>query len=309
MFKLNQGGLRLFRLFGIDVYLHWMWALVAFFEIQARSASYSSLAWNVAEYCSLFAIVLTHEFGHALACRSVGGRAERILLWPLGGVAYVQPPPRPGALLWSIAAGPLVNVVLLPPTMAAAFFVSRSAGVSPDMAHYFTALAGINAVILVFNLLPVYPLDGGQILQALLWFVIGRSRSLMVVAVLGFVAAAAVLVAAVATGSVWFGVMALFGGLQAVTGMRQARLLARLAAIPRRNGVACPRCGAAPPIGDLWRCVCGQSFDTFAAGGACPHCGNYFAATPCTECHQPSPHQAYYSSASAGAPSPPEPFA
>jgi hypothetical protein len=61
-----------------------------------------------------FLIVTLHEFGHALACRQVGGQANQIVLWPLGGVAYVDPPPRPGATLWSIAAGPLVNVVLLP---------------------------------------------------------------------------------------------------------------------------------------------------------------------------------------------------
>ena len=76
--------------------------------------SYSSITWNIIEYLSLFLIVMLHEFGHALACRQVGGEANRIVLWPLGGVAYVDPPPRPGATLWSIAAGPLVNVALLP---------------------------------------------------------------------------------------------------------------------------------------------------------------------------------------------------
>src|ERR1035438_6221634 len=72
------------------------------------------MIWNVLEYLSLFAIVLTHEFGHQLSCRQVGGQTHDIVLWPLGGVAYVSPPQRPGAQLWSIAAGPLVNVVLVP---------------------------------------------------------------------------------------------------------------------------------------------------------------------------------------------------
>ena len=66
------------------------------------------------EYLALFLIVLTHEFGHQLACRSVGGKTHDIVLWLLGGVAYVSPPQRPGAQLWSIAAGPLVNVALIP---------------------------------------------------------------------------------------------------------------------------------------------------------------------------------------------------
>src|SRR5271166_3485042 len=111
----RQGSIRLFRFSGIDVFLHWSWFLVAAFEIQNRKGSYSSVTWNVLEYLALFLIVLLHEFGHALACRQVGGIANQIVLWPLGGVAYVSPPPRPGPVLWSIAAGPLVNVALAPP--------------------------------------------------------------------------------------------------------------------------------------------------------------------------------------------------
>ena len=112
-----SGTVRLFAFRGIDVYLHWSWAVVGLLEIQWRSSAYDSLVWNITEYIALFALVLLHEFGHALACRSVGGEAKRIMLWPLGGVAYVRPPPRPGAQLWSIAAGPLVNLVLVPLTL------------------------------------------------------------------------------------------------------------------------------------------------------------------------------------------------
>ena len=48
------------------------------------------MVWNALEILALFAIVLTHEFGHQLACRSVGGQTHDIVLWPLGGVAYVS---------------------------------------------------------------------------------------------------------------------------------------------------------------------------------------------------------------------------
>jgi len=81
---------------------------------QTSENDYSSLTWNVLGCLSLFLIVLMHEFGHQLACRQVGGKTSDIILWPLGGVAYVSPPQRPGAQLWSIAAGPLVNVALFP---------------------------------------------------------------------------------------------------------------------------------------------------------------------------------------------------
>ena len=98
------------------MFLHWSWFLIAAYEISDRKSAYSSLTWVVLEYLSLFLIVTLHEFGHALACRQVGGTANRIVLWPLGGVAYVNPPPqsRNWPNLWSIAAGPLVNVALLP---------------------------------------------------------------------------------------------------------------------------------------------------------------------------------------------------
>src|SRR5437899_8141573 len=113
MTSLRQGSIRLFRLAGIDVFLHWSWFLVAAFEISGRAGTYSSVSWNILEYLALFLVVMLHEYGHALACRQVGGTANQIVLWPLGGVAYVNPPPRPGATLWSIVAGPLVNLALL----------------------------------------------------------------------------------------------------------------------------------------------------------------------------------------------------
>src|SRR5580698_2957939 len=164
----RQGSIRLFTYSGIVVSLHWSWFLVAAYEIQTRKGSYSSVSWNVLEYLALFLIVMLHEFGHALACKQVGGRANQIVLWPLGGVAYVDPPPRPGATLWSIAAGPLVNVALAP-IFAALYFAGVSLGWSetfPNLQSLIVAVFWINVGLLVFNILPIYPLDGGQILRS-----------------------------------------------------------------------------------------------------------------------------------------------
>src|SRR5258706_11833553 len=194
MLPTKQGSFRLFRLVGIDVYLHWSWFVVAAIEIQYRKGDYSSPMWNVLEYLALFVIVTMHEFGHALACRQVGGQANQIVLWPLGGVAYVDPPPRPGAMLWSIAAGPLVNVALFF-VLTPLWMLSRSLGwpdTMPDLYRLLFAIWSINLVLLIFNLLPIYPLDGGQILRSLLWFVLGRARTLTVAAFLGFFGVAAV---------------------------------------------------------------------------------------------------------------------
>src|SRR6187401_2921519 len=171
-----QGGtLRLFRFAGITVFLHFSWFIMAAYQLTERSHNYSSAIWAVYEYIALFVIVLLHEFGHALACRQTGGQADTIVLWPLGGVAYVAPPPRPGATLWSIAAGPLVNV-LLAPILTALFLLARQSNLSesfPDGYLLLRSIFFINFGLLVFNLLPIYPLDGGQILRALLWFVAG----------------------------------------------------------------------------------------------------------------------------------------
>jgi Zn-dependent protease len=227
----TAGCLPLFGVAGIRVYLHWTWLVVAYLEIVNRVNRYQSMTWNVVEYVAIFVIVLLHEFGHALACRQVGGQANRIMLWPLGGVAFVQPPARPGALLWSIAAGPLVNVILVPVTVVAFLF---AIGVGwrnayPDFVHFLLSIAIINIVLLIFNLLPIYPLDGGQILQALLWFIMGRARSLMVSGIVGLAGAAAVIVLAlVRLQDRWLALLALFVAWQAWRGFRMGTRLQRL---------------------------------------------------------------------------------
>ncbi len=196
MLPTRDGSLRLFRFSGIDVYLHWSWFIVALWLISTRVENYSTPLWPVAEYLTLFGIVLLHEFGHALACRQVGGRAEQIVLWPLGGVAYVAPPQRPGAQLWSVAAGPLVNVALVPLLSGAIWLAFHQgwAAANPDLGRFLIAMNFINTLLLVFNLLPVYPLDGGQILRSVLWFFVGPVKSLFVATGIGFLGGGALLV-------------------------------------------------------------------------------------------------------------------
>ena len=292
MLPTQERSFRLAQVAGIDVFVHWSWFLVAVLEIQNRSQRYHSIVWNVAEYLALFCIVLLHEFGHALACRQVGGVANRIVLWPLGGVAYVSPPPRPGAVLWSIAAGPLVNVALLP-VLSGLSWLAFSAGWKtqmPDAYHFLRDLATINIVLLVFNMLPVFPLDGGQILQSLLWFVIGRVNSLRVVTVIGFLAGLGLIAFALAAQSVWLGIMAVFILIRCVSGFKIARSLSQILAMPRRPGLACPSCGASPRIGEFWLCPqCHKPLDTFEHNAACPDCAGVFPQTACPDCHVQSP--------------------
>ena len=269
------------------MFLHWSWFLVAVYEIQTRSGRYSSISWNILEYLALFLIVTLHEFGHALACRQVGGRANRIVLWPLGGVAYVDPPPRPGATLWSIAAGPLVNVALLP-LLSISESVALSSGLPSSHRDAFLLLLNVSQInlwLLVFNILPVYPLDGGQILRSLLWFILGRARSLMAAAVFGLLGAAAFIGLAVWKQNLWLGAISLYMAMNCWGGFQHAQQLLRMAKRPRRDGYTCPTCNTAPPVGKYWRCSqCGQSFDTFETGAVCPNCKSQFPATQCLDC-------------------------
>lgn len=285
----GQGAIRLARVAGINLFLHWSWFLVAVYEISYRSRSYTSLFWNVLEYLSLFGIVLLHEFGHALACRQVGGRADQIVLWPLGGVAYVDPPQRPGAVLWSIAAGPLVNVVLFP-ILTMLVLYARSTGwieAAPNVYIWVQSVWYINIVLLIFNLMPVYPLDGGQILRSLLWFVLGRARSLLVATIIGLIGVGGLIILAVLGRSIWLGILAAFILMNCWGGLQQSLALLRLAKLPRRIGKGCPSCGMAPPTGDLWICgECRKPFDTFQTAGVCPHCNAQYEVARCLHCGQ-----------------------
>jgi Zn-dependent protease len=297
MVPTNKGAIHLFRFAGINVFLHWSWFLVAVFQINYRMQfpnGYSSMVWCIYEYLALFLIVLLHEFGHSLACRSVGGHADQIVLWPLGGVAFVDPPPRPGATLWSIAAGPLVNVLLVP-ILTAIWFVAKTLHLSdtqPNLYNLIWSIWLINIVLLAFNLLPIYPMDGGQILRSILWFFLGRARSLLVASGIGIVSVVLLLIFAIR--DTWLFVMAAFVLLNCWSGWQQARILAKIAAAPRRAGLACPNCKTPPPIGNFWVCGrCRAAFDMFATRGVCPSCGTIFNATRCLECGEALPLYAF----------------
>ncbi len=244
MLPTKQGSIRLFRLFGIDVFLHWSWFAIALYTLSSRAKEYSSPVWNVAEYLALFLIVLMHEFGHSLACRQTGGVSEQIVLWPLGGVAYVAPPQRPGAQLWSIAAGPLVNVALAPILFGALWFLGRQ-GLWDSHADFMRCLRTINRInggLLLFNLLPIYPLDGGQILRSVLWYFLGPVTSLLVATVIGLVGGVVLVALGLwqlttderGRGDVWMVVVAGFLLFNCWQSFRYARAWrAHLAALPR----------------------------------------------------------------------------
>jgi Zn-dependent protease len=292
MIGTGKNAIRLFQFKGIDVFLHWSWFLVAAYEIGDRQKAYASVTWNILEYLALFLIVMLHEFGHALACRQVGGEANKIVLWPLGGVAYVNPPQRAGATLWSIAAGPLVNVGLVPIFLIIGRTI-RALGLIqtiPDAYLLLKSVAIINIGLLIFNLLPVYPLDGGQILRALLWYPMGRARSLMAATIVGFLGVAALALYALRSQSIWLAFVCAYVFMNCWRGMQQARALLKIAKLQRHPEYSCPSCKISPPVGEYWKCsLCARSFDTFQSQAVCPHCSTRFPNTACMDCRRAFP--------------------
>ncbi len=219
-----DGSWRIFRALGIDVYVHWSWfiALMIFFQLFGGDNPLMFLFL----FGTLFGVVVLHEYGHALACRSVGGRVGHIVLWPLGGIAFVQPPPRPSALLWTIAAGPLVNLALIPAGIVA-LLAAGTVGASDAVLTYLNWFIYINGLLFVFNMMPAYPLDGGQILQAILWYFMPRGRAIYISSAIGLV----------------------FGGVMVAFGLM---------------GHTNPEIGRALPITPLWMAILG-AFITWEA--------------------------------------------
>ena len=177
----------------------------------------------------------------------------------------MNPPPDPGATLWSIAvAGPLIKTSLVPILWALLVSLSRSAGPTTDAhSRFLSAVWRINLGLLLFNMLPIYPLDGGQILRcAFLWFVVGRARSLMAATVIGFIGASPdFLLLPYGSQASWFAIHLGFPAdelLERAGKHALASVAHGEATAPRE--FACPSCKTGPLIGPYWICsLCRQS--------------------------------------------------
>jgi len=185
-----------------------------------------------------------------------------------------------------------VNVVLAP-ILYALVQMSRSAGLadsSPDVYIFLQSVFIIDVRLLLFNILPIYPLDGGQILRSLLWFVMSRAQSLLVATVIGILGIICFIGFAIKSQQVWLGLISIYLLFICWSGLQQARQLLRVAKLPRRSGFGCPSCRTAPPIGAYWQCgACKQPFDTFETRAICPHCATRFETTRCLDCGELHP--------------------
>ncbi|MFH1022322.1 MAG: site-2 protease family protein [Planctomycetota bacterium] len=195
------GALTVGRIAGIRVRLHLTFLLYAGAEILSAlvGGGPREIGRTLVCLALLFGMVVLHEFGHAIAARRVGGDADDILLWPLGGLATVNIPRHPRAHFLTAAAGPLVNLAVLLVSLAILWLAGQSVHViTPKLALPFFSVSGpwfvgyllnINAVLFIFNLLPAFPMDGGQILRSLLWARLGYVPATRAAITLGIIAA------------------------------------------------------------------------------------------------------------------------
>jgi Zn-dependent protease len=170
-------GVTLFRVWGIKVRVDWTWSIAfvlvgvmlgasAFPSQAPRAGAVAYAAMAVVATLLFFLSILLHELGHALQGSREGVQTEDITLWVFGGVARMrQTFPSPPAELRIALAGPAVTLGLM------GVFGAAAAGLGPHSPTGGVAawLAYINGVLLVFNLVPAFPLDGGRVLHALLW--------------------------------------------------------------------------------------------------------------------------------------------
>ncbi len=172
-------SLRIATIAGTEVRIHATFVLLLLFvAMQSLSAGMGMEGAKemVLLVCALFVCVLLHEFGHATAARWYGIKTPDITLWPIGGVARLERMPRKPWEEFVVAiCGPLVNVAIaatiwllmaVPVSMAGEAALGRPG-------HFFESLMVVNLFMVVFNLVPAFPMDGGRILRALLTAVTG----------------------------------------------------------------------------------------------------------------------------------------
>ena len=225
---LGTGQVHLYTAFGIRVAMHA--SMIVLIGLTLLLGWGQGFGWQdrVISMAVLFGIVLLHEYGHCFAARGVGGQANDILMWPLGGLAFTDPPRRPLPTFLTIAAGPGVNVAICVACLLVLGFTLGDWGLGwgtlfnpfsfalpealaidySDATFYLWYIFKVSYLLLLFNLLPIFPLDGGRMLQAALWPRVGYYKSMIFSLATGQIGCVALGVLALMTLNLWLVVLA-----------------------------------------------------------------------------------------------------
>ncbi|WP_114777513.1 site-2 protease family protein [Botryobacter ruber] len=186
-------SLKLGKIAGIKILVHWTFLIligwIVFSEVRRGSDAFTTVL-AVAFVLTIFLCVVLHELGHSLTAKRYGIKTKMITLLPIGGVASLERmPENPKQELLIAVAGPAVNVVIalilwlaLPSLqeLPSEDFFTR---ITP--ANFFYLLLFVNLMLVFFNAIPAFPMDGGRVLRALLAFKLGRVRATQIAANLG----------------------------------------------------------------------------------------------------------------------------
>ena len=186
-----RSSLKVASIFGIEVRIHltfllflvWIW--FSYYQV----AGFAGAVQGVLFILALFACVLLHEFGHAFAARGFGIETPDITLLPIGGVARLSRiPDKPWQELVVAIAGPLVNVVIA----GVLIFVIHTSTTLEQIEYLenprvelLAKLASVNVMLVLFNLIPAFPMDGGRVLRALLAMAMPYARATQIAAWIG----------------------------------------------------------------------------------------------------------------------------
>jgi Zn-dependent protease len=229
----------LFRIFGIEIRVHWfMLLMIGILLLQASPGGAVALGYMAAGLVILIISILFHEFGHCWMAIHEKGSAEKILIWPLGGLSYVHYDHGPIQQIKVSGIGPLSSFVL----SGICYGSLVATGIRWDwglllpyenwipygysVAQIFLLIAArLNLFLGLFNLLvPAYPLDGGQVLFGLLTLKFGRVRAAQAMVFISVPVGVALALFGFSAGLIFLGLI----GLQVIYEAFQLRYLIRI---------------------------------------------------------------------------------
>jgi len=183
---------KLGRFAGIDVFVHATFLLLigwVGFSHWTEHQSWAKVAEGILFILALFACVVLHEYGHALTARKYGIKTRDITLYPIGGVARLERmPDKPIEELWVALMGPAVNVVIAAGLFAYLFFSQSLVPLNEltiASGSFIERLMTVNISLVLFNLIPAFPMDGGRVLRAILAMRMEYVRATQVAANIG----------------------------------------------------------------------------------------------------------------------------
>ena len=231
--------LKLGTYLGIGLYVHWTFALLlGFVAYQAREFGPQGMMYAVSVAIGVFSCVTLHEYGHAMAARRYGIPTVDITLFPIGGVARLQRMPRiPWRELVVAVAGPAVNIVIggvlglglylfaWQPFLEFLGSVRDSDPLqSPSLMGYLFLLLMANLALVVFNMVPAFPMDGGRVFRSLLAMTTSYGQATFIASRVGLVCAAMMALFALNIGNPVMLLIAMFIAYAGVAEARQVDL-------------------------------------------------------------------------------------